>query len=419
MGVVSPFFKTLPLAEHGLRWIYPEASVAHPLDNGNVALLTESLEETADRLGVDGKTYHRLLKPFVCCADELIQGALTPLQFPRHPILMARFGLEAVRTAESLAKRFKSEEAKALIAGCAAHSILPFNKSLTAAVALIFIIIGHKKNWPIPAGGSHAITKALASYFKSLGGKIVTNHRVSSPADLPAAKIYLFDTSPNLLVNGFQDALPAGYLKRLAKFRYGPGIFKVDYALRKSIPWKNAECLKASTVHVGGTFAEIAQSEAEVWNGGHPTQPFVLVTQQSEFDRKRAPKGKHTFWAYCHVPAGSRADMSAIIDNQIERFAPGFKKTILKRHSMNTAAMETYNANYVGGAITGGVADLAQFISRPVLRLNPYTTPNPRILLCSASTPPGGGVHGMCGFNAAETALKRLTKFSVAPLRKL
>lgn len=417
MGVVSPFFKSLPLEDHGLRWIYPEASVAHPLDNGNAVLLTESLEETAARLGVDGKTYYRLLKPFVNCADELMAGAFTPLQFPKHPLLMARFGLEAIRTAEALAKKFKTEEAKALIAGCAAHSILPFDKSLTAAVALVFIIIGHKKNWPLLEGGSHAITKAMASYFKSLGGKIVLNRRIVTPAELPPARVYLFDTSPNLFVNGFGSVLPAGYLKRLGKFRYGPGIFKVDYALKKSIPWKNPDCLKASTVHLGGAFAEIAAAEAEVWNGGHPTRPYVLLTQQSEFDKKRAPKGKHTLWAYCHVPNGSTHDMSAIIENQIERFAPGFKKTILKRHTMNTAAFEAYNPNYLGGAITGGAADLAQFVSRPVLRFNPYATPNPRILLCSASTPPGGGVHGMCGVNAAETAIKRLARFSVAALK--
>jgi phytoene dehydrogenase-like protein len=416
MGVVSPFFKNLPLEEHGLSWIYPEASVAHPLDSGAAVLLTQSLEETAARLGVDGKTYHKLLKPFVQKADDLIQGSLTPVQFPRHPFLMARFGLEAIKSAECLAQKFKTEEAKALIAGCAAHSILPLDRSLTAAVALMFILIGHVKNWPLPKGGSHAVTKALASYFKSLGGKIVTNHRVVSPRDLPDARLYMFDTSPNLLVDGFSKVLPAGYVRRLQKFRYGPGIFKVDYALKKSIPWKNADCLKASTVHIGGTFAEIAGAEAEVWNGGHPTRPYVLVTQQSEFDKTRAPKGKHTFWAYCHVPHGSTVDMSAQIENQIERFAPGFKKTILKRSSMTTRAFETYNPNYVGGAITGGVSDLAQFFSRPVLRLNPYSTPNPRILLCSASTPPGGGVHGMCGFNAAETALKRLTKFSVSAL---
>jgi len=415
MGVVSPYFQTLPLDQHGLEWIYPPASVAHPLNGRPAVLLTRSLEETAARLGVDGARYHKTLKPFVCCAEELIAGALSPAKFPRHPLLMARFGLEAIRTAESLASRFRTEEAKALIAGCAAHSILPLDKSLTAAVALVFLVTAHMQNWAVAKGGSHSITKALASYFRSLGGEIHTGHRVSTAADLPAARAYLFDTSPNLLAEGFPDVLPPSYVTRLNKFRYGPGVFKVDYALKRSIPWRDADILKASTVHLGGTMAQIAAAEKAVWQGEHPQRPFVLLTQQSEFDPSRAPKGRHTLWAYCHVPNGSTVDMSAAIEAQIERFAPGFRETILKRHSMHTADFAAYNANYVGGAITGGVSDLAQFLTRPVVRLNPYTTPNERIFLCSASTPPGGGVHGMCGFNAAEAVLARIGKLSVSP----
>lgn len=417
MGVVSPYFKTLPLDQHGLEWIYPPASVAHPLSGRPAVLLTRSLEETAARLGVDGARYHKTLKPFVCCAEELIAGALSPTKFPRHPILMARFGLEAIRTAESLASRFRTEEAKALVAGCAAHSILPLDKSLTAAVALIFLITGHMQNWAVAKGGSHSITKALASYFRSLGGEILTGHRVSTAADLPPARAYLFDTSPNLLAAGFSEVLPAGYVSRLKKFRYGPGVFKIDFALKASIPWRDQKCLTASTVHIGGTFDEIAAAEEQVWQGEHPQRPFVLLTQQSEFDPGRAPKGKHTLWAYCHVPNGSTVDMTQAIEAQIERFAPGFRETILKRHSMHTADFAAYNANYVGGAITGGVSDLAQFLTRPVARMNPYTTPNQRIFLCSASTPPGGGVHGMCGFHAAETVLARIGKLSVSPLQ--
>ncbi len=417
MGVVSPYFKTLPLDKHGLEWIFPEASVAHPLAGRPAVFLTRSLEETAARLGIDGEHYTKMLRHFVCCAEELIAGALSPAKFPRHPILMARFGLEAIRTAESLASRFRTEEAKALIAGCAAHSILPLDKSLTAAVALVFLITGHMQNWAVAKGGSQSITKALASYFRSLGGEIRTGHRVASAADLPPARAYLFDTSPKALAEGFAGVLPAGYVRRLKKFRYGLGIFKVDYALKHSIPWRDANILKASTVHIGGTLAEIAAAEKEVWSGKHPQKPFVLLTQQSEFDATRAPKGKHTLWAYCHVPNGSTVDMSAAIEGQIERFAPGFRDTILKRHSMHTADFATYNANYVGGAITGGVSDLAQFLTRPVARLNPYTTPNERIFLCSASTPPGGGVHGMCGFNAAETVLARIGKLSVSALQ--
>lgn len=417
MGVVSPYFKTLPLDKHGLEWIFPEASVAHPLDGRPAALLTRSLEETAARLGIDGERYTKTLRPFVCCAEELIAGALSPAKFPRHPVLMARFGLEAIRTAESLASRFRTEEARALIAGCAAHSILPLDKSLTAAVALIFLVTGHMQNWAVAKGGSQSITKALASYFRSLGGEMRTGHRVASAADLPPARVYLFDTSPNLLAEGFADVLPASYVARLNKFRYGPGVFKVDYALKRSIPWRDANILRASTVHIGGTMAEIAAAEKDVWSGKHPQKPFVLLTQQSEFDASRAPKGKHTLWAYCHVPNASTVDMSAAIEAQIERFAPGFRDTILARHSMHAGDFATYNANYVGGAITGGVSDLAQFLTRPVARLNPYTTPNNRIFLCSASTPPGGGVHGMCGFNAAETVLSRIGKLSVSPLQ--
>lgn len=408
MGVVSPFFKTLPLDKHGLTWIFPEASAAHPLDSGSVGLLLPSVEETAARLGVDARKYHSLFESLAAHGEALVEDSLNPTGFPKHPFLMARFGLKAIQSAESLARCFKTEEARALIAGCAAHSILPLDKPITAAVALMFMLIGHMRPWPVAKGGSQAIAKALASYFKSLGGKIETGRRIASARDLPPAKVYLFDTSPNLLVNGFSDVLPAGYLKRLNKFRYGPGIFKVDYALKKSIPWKNADCLKASTVHIGGTFEEIAAGEAAVWRGEHPERPYVLMTQQSEFDKTRAPKGKHTLWAYIHVPHGSTVDMSGIIENQIERFAPGFKKTILKRHKMHTADFESYNPNYVGGAITGGVSDIFQFVTRPVARLNPYTTPNPRIFICSASTPPGGGVHGMCGFHAANAALKTI-----------
>lgn len=408
MGVTSPYLKTLPLEKHGLKWIFPEASVAHPLDSGAVALLTQSLDETADRLGRDAKAYRALVKPFADHAEELMAGAMNPAAFPKHPLLMARFGMAGLRSAEHLFKKFQTAEAKALIAGCAAHAILPLDRSLTAAVALMFLVAGHIKNWPVAKGGSHAITKALAAYFMAIGGSIETGVRILSPRELPPAKAYLFDTSPDLLANHFADILPARYVARLKKFRYGPGIFKLDYALRGSIPWSNKDCRKASTIHLGGTAAEIAAAEKAVWAGEHPERPYVLLTQQSEFDATRAPKGKHTLWAYCHVPANSTVDMSVAMENQIERFAPGFKKTILKRHTMTAMDFHSYNANYVGGAITGGVSDLMQLVFRPVARFNPYTTPNPKIFLCSASTPPGGGVHGMCGFNAAETVLKFL-----------
>lgn len=418
MGVISPFFQSLPLAEHGLKFIFPDASVAHPLSDGRAAMLRKSYEETAEALGVDRHRYVSLVRPFVESASELFADALNPTSLPSHPLMMARFGIKAIRSAESLWSCFKTDEARALIAGCAGHSILPLDKPITAAVALIFMVAGHIENWPIAAGGSKTITLALASYFRTLGGTIETGKRIRSPADLPDARAYLFDTSPNLLTENFQSVLPPRYCKRLSKFRYGPGVFKLDYALSAPIPWENPACLLASTVHLGGSSEEIARAEADVWKGLHPQKPFVLVTQQSQFDTTRAPRGKHTLWAYCHVPNGSTVDMSDAVESQIERFAPGFKQTILKRHTMHAAAFEGYNSNYVGGAITGGVADLWQFVTRPVARFNPYTTPNPKIFLCSASTPPGGGVHGMCGYHAAEAVLKRLPRLAQASLKK-
>jgi len=412
MGILSPFFRSLPLEEHGLKWICPPASVAHPLDDGTAVLLERSLAETMSELGEDADTYRRLVEPFASRADELLSDALGPLGIPSHPLLMARFGVTAFRSAAGLAARFRGARARALLAGCAGHSILPFNKFFTGAVGLMFLITGHRKDWPVAAGGSSAITGALAGLLKSLGGQIQTGVNVCSTADLPAAKMWLFDTSPNQLASIAREALPSSYVRRLQGFHYGPGTFKVDWALDGSIPWRDPRCLQASTVHVGGTFEEIAESEAAVWQGKHPGKPFLLVCQQSEFDRDRAPVGKQTGYAYCHVPAGSTVDMTEPIENQIERFAPGFKSIILDRHTMNTTWFEAYNPNYVGGAITGGAADWTQLFTRPVARLNPYTTPNRRVLICSASTPPGGGVHGMCGYHAAQTALQRLDSLS-------
>jgi phytoene dehydrogenase-like protein len=416
MGCTSPFLSSLPLGAHGLEWIFPAASVAHPLDNAPAILLEQSVEATASQLGIDQKRYKSLLQPFVERAHEIVSDSLNPLSFPKHPFSMARFGLKGLQSAVALARNFQTDGTRALIAGCAAHSILPLDKTLTAAVALIFMLTGHIANWPVAKGGSMAITNAMASYLRSLGADVVTSYVVKTPADLPPAKVYLFDTSPNLLVDGFTDVLPAGYIKRLSKFRYGPGVFKIDYALSGSIPWKDPRCLKASTVHLGGTLPEIAAAESEVWEGKHPEKPFILLTQQSEFDNSRAPAHKHTLWAYCHVPHGSTQDMSGAIEKQIERFAPGFRDLIIARHTMNTKAFESYNPNYLGGAITGGVTDLCQFVARPVARWNPYATPNSRIFLCSASTPPGGGVHGMCGFHAAEKVIKRIDGLKFGPL---
>jgi phytoene dehydrogenase-like protein len=411
MGVLSPWFRRQPLDRHGLRWIHPPASVAHPLDGEPAVVLRRSLAETARDLGEDGRAYARLFAPFLREPHALLADLLGPLRVPRHPILMARFGLPGLLPATRLFRaRFRGRRAPALLAGCAAHSILPLDRPLTAAVGMIFAFTGHVEDWPIAAGGSAAIGRALASYFEALGGRIETSRRVRSLADLPPARVVLFDTSPAQLADVGGPVLPTGYVRRLRRYRYGPGAFKLDWALDGPIPWRDPRCLEASTVHVGGTLEEIAAAEAAVWRGTHPERPFVLVVQQSQFDPSRAPAGKHTGYAYCHVPPGSTVDCTDAIERQIERFAPGFRDRILARHATGPSGLEAENANYVGGAITGGVADLRQFFARPVARLDPYATPNPRLFICSASTPPGGGVHGMCGYFAARSALRRLAR---------
>ena len=412
LGILSPFFRTLPLAEHGLTWIQPRVSVAHPLDGEPAVLLRRSLDETSAELGGDARRYRRLVAPFLGDPHGLLADAMAPLRVPRHPLLMLRFGLRAIRSATGLARRFDGDRARALLAGCAAHSILPLERAVSGAVGLVFLLAAHVEDWPVAAGGSGAITRSLASLLLSLGGRIETGRRVGALADLPAARVFLFDTSPAQLADIAGPVLPARYLRRLRRFRYGPGVFKLDWALGGSIPWRDPRCLEASTVHVGGTIEEIAAAEAAVWRGEHPDRPFVLVCQQSEFDRSRAPDGLQTGYAYCHVPAGSTVDLTEVIERQIERFAPGFRERILARAASGPSDLERHNPNYLGGAITGGVADLTQLFTRPVARLDPYSTPNRRIFICSASTPPGGGVHGMCGFHAARSAARRLARLS-------
>jgi phytoene dehydrogenase-like protein len=331
--------------------------------------------------------------------------------------MMLRLGVLGLRSATGLARRFDTPQARALLAGCAAHAILPLERSLTAAVALMFLIAGHVADWPVAAGGSHAITRALAGLLVASGGRIETSVRVRTLADLPPARVYLFDTSPAQLAAIAEPVLPRRYVRRLRRYRYGPGVFKLDLALDGAIPWRDPRCLEASTVHVGGTLEQLAAAEAAVWRGEHPERPFVMVCQQSQFDPTRAPPGKHTGYAYCHVPAGSTLDVADRIEQQIERFAPGFRDRILARRATAPADLERDNPNYVGGAITGGVADVFQLFTRPVARLDPYSTPNPRLYLCSASTPPGGGVHGMCGYHAARSALRKLHRFAPAALR--
>jgi phytoene dehydrogenase-like protein len=409
MGILSPFFRQLPLHEHGLRWIQPPASVAHPLDDEPAVLLRRSLAETARELGEDARAYTHLFAPFLERPHALLADLMGPLRLPRHPIAMARFGLPGLLPATTaLRLRFRGARARAVLAGCAAHSILPLERPLTAAVGMIFALAAHVESWPVAAGGSRSIAEALASYFRQLGGRIETGRFVRRLADLPPARVVLFDTSPAQLADVCESLLPPRYVRRLRRYRYGPGAFKLDWALDGPIPWRDPRCLEASTVHVGGTLEEIAAAESAVWRGEHPERPFVLVVQQSQFDPSRAPEGGHTGYAYSHVPAGSTVDCTAVIERQIERFAPGFCQRILARHVTRPQDFERENPNYVGGAITGGVADLYQFFTRPVARLDPYSTPHPRLFLCSASTPPGGGVHGMCGYFAARSALRRL-----------
>jgi phytoene dehydrogenase-like protein len=417
MGILSPWFGELPLAEHGLRWIQAPISVAHPLDDAPAVLLRQSLDDTADALGADARAYRKLLAPFLRDPHAVLRDALAPLKLPRHPLVMLRFGWRGMRSAVGLAKRFREPRARALLAGCAAHSILPLDRSFTGAVGLVFLLTGHVASWPVAEGGSIAITNALASVLRAGGGRIETNVFVRSLADLPAARVYLFDTSPAQLASIAEPVLPARYVRKLRRFRYGPAAFKLDWALAGPIPWRDPACLDASTVHVGGTLEEIAASEAAAWRGEVCERPFVLVCQQSQFDASRAPAGKHTGYAYCHVPAGSTVDVTDHIERQIERFAPGFRDRILARHITTPEDFERDNPNYVGGAITGGAADFGQLFTRPVARLDPYTTPNRRIFICSASTPPGGGVHGMCGYHAAHSALRRMRKLAIAPLR--
>ncbi len=411
LGIVSPFFRTVPLEQHGVEWIHPPAALAHPLDDGTAAVLERSLEDTGRTLGPDAEAYRRLMAPLVKHSEDLFFETLGPLRPPRHPLVMARFGWHAVRPATSLAKSwFQGPHARALFAGMAAHSILPLENLFTSAVGLMLGIAGHAIGWPLPRGGSQSISNALLSYLKSLGGEVVTGWRVASLAELPPARAYLFDTAPRHMARICGDRLPSSFRSKLDRFRYGPAAFKLDWALDGPIPWRAAGCQRAATVHLGGTMEEIAAAESAVWRGDHPTRPYVLVAQQSLFDSTRAPAGKHTGWAYCHIPNGSPVNMTENIEAQVERFAPGFRSRILARSVMSPARFERHNANYIGGDMSGGVMDVWQLFTRPTARIVPYSTPAKDIFLCSSSTPPGGGVHGMCGDFAARAALKSVLK---------
>ncbi len=406
LAVGSPFFKALPLQQHGLEFIHPDIAAAHPFDNGSAAALYKSMEQTAQSLGGDARTYMQLMKPLVQNWSQLATDVLAPFHFPRYPIRMAGFGLKALSSATQLSKRFRTEKARGLWAGMAGHSMQVFTNATSSAAALMLMAVGHTEGWPIPKGGSNAIANALAAYFVALGGTIETNFYVHSLSQLPSAYAVLFDVTPRQLLQIAGRKFSSFYKWQLKRYRYGMGVFKIDWALNGPIPFTASECRRAGTVHLGGTLEEIAGSEQTISEGKHPDKPFVLLAQQSLFDPSRAPEGKQTAWAYCHVPNGSEKDMSADIEKQVERFAPGFRGLILKRHTMNAVQMEEYNSNYVGGDINGGIMDLGQLFTRPALRFSPYKTSTKGIYICSSSTPPGGGVHGMCGYHAARRALK-------------
>ena len=409
LGVGSPFFSSLPLADYGLTWIHPKAPLAHPLPDGSAVLLERSLAATAGQLGEDDPTWQRLFEPLVAGWENLATDILGPPGLPRHPLLLARFARYALGSATSLARgQFRGPRAHALLAGLAAHSMLPLERAGSAAVGLVLGVLGHAVGWPFPRGGAAALSAALADHLRALGGEIVTGTPISALEELPAHRLTLLDVTPRQLLDVAGERLGSSYRRRLQHFRYGPGVCKVDWALAGPIPWRAAECARAGTVHLGGTMEEIAAGEGEVWRGRHPERPFVLLAQQSLFDPSRAPAGRHTGWAYCHVPNGSTVDMTERIEAQIERFAPGFRDLILARHTRTAADYERYNPNYVGGDINGGVQDLPQIFARPVLRAVPYATDSKGLYLCSSSTPPGGGVHGMCGFHAARAALRNL-----------
>jgi phytoene dehydrogenase-like protein len=403
----SPFFSELPLAEHGLTLVDSPAPLAHPLDDGTAVMLERSVDRTADGLGPDAEPYRALMGLFVERSANLVPFLLGRSPLTRRPVLAARFGFHALRSAVAFARRFEGERARALFGGLAAHSIQDLRRPPTASFGLVLGLLGHTHGWPLVRGGSQQLADALASHLRSLGGEVEVGRRVESIDELPSSQLTMLDMTPREALRVAGHRLPARYARALRRYRYGPGVFKVDWALDGPVPWTAEGCARAGTIHVGGTLEEIVASEQAVWEGKAPDRPFVLVAQQSLFDDTRAPQGKHTLWGYCHVPNASTEDLTDRIEAQVERFAPGFRELILERSVRGTVEMERHNPNYVGGDINGGVQDLRQLYTRPALRLNPYSTPVDGLYLCSSATPPGGGVHGLCGHYAARLALKR------------
>jgi phytoene dehydrogenase-like protein len=413
-GRTSPFFVDLNLEARGLRWIDPPAALGHPLDDGTAVLVRGGVERTAAGLGdaTDSERYRRLFDPIVDNWETLLPDLLAPFHVPLSPrraIRMAAFGLVAVRSATSVLRRFRGDRARALLAGVMAHSILGLTEPISAAAGLVLMGAAHADGWPFPEGGAGRVPELMAAELRSLGGQIVVGRRIDGFDDLPDHRAAMFDVVPRHLSAIAGERLPAGYRRALERYRPGAGVFKLDLAIDGQIPWTAAELADAGTVHLGGTFEEIARSEWQVAHGREPDRPFVLLTQTSPFDRTRAPEGRNTVWAYCHVPNGSTVDMTEPILRQIERFAPGMRDRILATTTTSPGQLQAYNANAIGGDIVGGRQDLGQLLTRPTRRfIDPYATPNPGIFLCSAATPPGGGVHGMCGYHAARSAMRRL-----------
>jgi phytoene dehydrogenase-like protein len=406
IGYASPAFRELGVTDM-VEWVQPISPAAHPLPDGRAAVLERSIDATADRLGTDGDAYRRIFRPLVDAGQKLPEALMSPLDIPpRHPLVMARYGLIGLRSMRSLTARFSGDEAPALLAGMAGHSMLRLDSPITAGFGLFLASLGHHVGWPMARGGSGTIADALAKVITDAGGEIECGRRIDDLGELPAARATLLDLTPRQVVSVAGQRLPDRYRRALLRYRYGPGVFKVDWALDGPIPWTNEAARGAGTVHVGGTFEEVAEAEAAVAAGQHHERPFVLLAQQSLFDETRAPEGRHTAWAYCHVPSGSPRDMTDAIESQIERFAPGFRDLVLARHVMSSEQFERYDANYVGGEINGGVADLRQFLARPVVSLHPWRTPVDGLYICSSSTPPSGGVHGVCGAQAARLALR-------------
>lgn len=406
LAAVSPFFASLGLERHGLELLHPAVALAHPIEGDRVGVLHRSLDETAAGLGPDGRAWDRHVGMVARHWDELAPALLGPLlRIPRHPLALASFAWRGLLPATVFARAFETEEAQALFAGAAAHGFLPLSRPLTSSFGMMLLGSAHVAGWPVARGGSQAIVEAMAGLLTERGGRVETDREVRTLADVPSSRAVLFDVTPRQLLDICGDELPPGYRRRLGRFRYGPGVFKLDYALSGPVPWRNPECSRAGTVHLGGPLGEVAAAEAEVAAGRHPDRPFVLVGQQSVADPTRAPAGQHTLWAYCHVPAGSDVDMTDAIEHQIDRFAPGFRDVVLARHAMGSGAFEDHNPNLVGGDIAGGSHGGLQLVMRPRPGVPPYRTGNPRLYLCSASTPPGAGVHGMCGLHAARAAL--------------